>query len=359
MTIVLGFVLFQACHKEVSNLKDSSFTGENSLKTGEMSQEDQIIYHKLLKFKSELDSITSDSSYISTWNLSVDSSLWYFNAFINAKYSFSTSNYTDFVFDTLFINLGKDYTNQVNFNEMHVAYKNILSGLSETLSEINAENKELYFVFIGDVFVDHNELFVSVLIGVGIDPTPIPSLWDPFGSNEEWWFGETAGDCSNNYWGTDAAEKIESKLNTYLPNSIYWPTPPSGYHYFDDPFAPQILYGYEYPNPDDKPPTPDNEEDFLIYYCDKVNHTPPSITTFEKCLDGVELNFYYWSEREVILELFPEDISLPDNWVFTYCHLEGQNIDDYSVTRHFNTLFYSLRTKVPDSFPYHVELPVY
>jgi len=71
--------------KDKSEMKTaSSSPSSDNLK---MSEEDELLNRKLIKFQDKVDSIIEDEQFHSSWNLSSDSAMWYVRSYINAAYS--------------------------------------------------------------------------------------------------------------------------------------------------------------------------------------------------------------------------------------------------------------------------------
>ncbi|OQY03298.1 MAG: hypothetical protein B6I20_05325 [Bacteroidetes bacterium 4572_117] len=134
---------------------------------------------KILNFKDKLKSTKKSSEMIE-----VDSAVWYIEAALN--YSYCEPAITELLkTDSVFVSVPISETNEINFNDVIVAYNDLSNGMNTILGQIPDENKKIQ---LADVSIVKNNTKTNsenfkLIIRIVWYPRPIPfndtDYWHP------------------------------------------------------------------------------------------------------------------------------------------------------------------------------------
>jgi hypothetical protein len=347
----LAAALIYSCSKE---LEKTNFTHEHENNELKMSNDDIAIMNKIIEFREKAALIRKNPDTLSGEPLSPEDAIWNIETFFNVTYGFPDNTYGKTKADTLMVYLPLNQYGKVMLSDIVEIYDEIVVKTSKVYHASDFANKGLLLVSIthGDTNNNLLELIIRIVTGElrGTPPDP-PVQWQPFGVDDNWYYGYLYGDCNLNigYGDTDAAGQLQETLHLYKPI----PIPIPGYRYvyvLDDPIH---RFGHEYQN---------SAGEYLIFYIAKADG---NFTADDKCLVTEEMNFHYFGQKEVIYHIIPQELNKPTNWIFMECELTGEEEShpedpDLHCIHHQNELTYAYRYLVPIwDIGIQVELPIY
>jgi hypothetical protein len=261
--------------------------------------------------------------------MSVDSVVWYIEALFNATYGFPDERYGKTQTDktTVFINVNSN--EKVSLDDVVIAFDEIINTVTQFYYQCNFEEKGFLLLDLSYGNTTENQLEIGLRSVIGEKS----GEYDPFGPDDDWWYGKKKGDCEWNigYGTTDAGMKLTEAINSNKPLV----SPPPGYRFVYNSYDTINLFGHEYEN--------DNGEKLIFY----VENASGTFTWEEQCLKPEEMNFHFFGEREVIYNILPVEYNKPQNWTFMGCDLEGKQepspLGGIQTIHHQNELTYALR----------------
>lgn len=295
LAVLLFAAVIYSCSKQDQTEPTSSATEISQ------SKADILIENKIKAFKGKMEFLRENPSYKSGETMSVDSAVWYMEALSNYNYSHSGKIYDEFMLDSFSIILPTN-NDEIQLNDMLVAYDEMINSLSEYYSLIQAEDK---YLIANDVSLNSMETGMTTLdivAGFGIDQaTGTNNLFD-----KEWWYGDYAGDCDFNLQGTDAAEQIEDKIllrkGTPHPNIRY-----TDVQTFE-------IFAWDYENTEDLIPG-DNMYDFWMFHMfDPYAGGWPNV---HYCVSVEEMNFYLLAAEYILSHDQPQFVRPPGKTLMT------------------------------------------
>lgn len=351
--IAAGLVaaLIYSCSKENEKTNFTYDIANNELK---MSNDDIAIMNKIIEFRDKTALVRENPDTLSSELYSPEDAIWNIETFFNVTYGFPDNTYGKTKADTLKVNLPLNPYGKVLLSDIVDVYDELVVKTSRVYHASDFVNKGLLLMSITQDDTNNNllELIIRVVTGElrGTPPDP-PVQWQPFGEDDNWYYGYLSGDCDFIYGHgeTDAAKQLQETLHLYKPV----PIPIPGYRYvyvLDDPIH---RFGHEYQN---------TAGEYLIFYIAKADG---NFTADDKCLVTEEMNFHYFGQKEVIYNIIPEELNKPTNWVFMACELTGKretNPEQNNIhcLHHGNSLDYAYRYLVPIwDIGIQVELPIY
>ncbi|MCF6318631.1 MAG: hypothetical protein L3J83_05005, partial [Proteobacteria bacterium] len=317
----LAVVVVVSCKKEVKQTPQSDEKINGYLKSDTvMTAEDSLFFTKINTFDSTMQNYAADPNYTQNKQYSADSAVWYLEALFNAKYAFTDERYikTESRTDTLTISFNTD--NLVEMDDIAVANNELFNKVKSMYDQSTLNNKELIILDLEIIQIDNYDVAIRIKPVFGEK-----GVWiitgDPFGDDDEWYYGMLLGDCDNNYIGTDAAQKIAGAVmaNRKVPAVI---------HYYSD-IESVTREGYEYQ---------DENGDYLIFYILNANG---NFTVDDKCLIPDEMNFHFYGEETVIYD----KVAVELNKTFLTITMKGLPDGDANNTpriRHNNDLEYGI-----------------
>ncbi len=154
-------------------------------------------------------------------------------------------------------------------------YNEIIDSIQAMMIRTNYTNKKLLLVDLEQTGTSTNGdaiICVGALVG---------NAQNVVLHNDDWWYGEYYGTCTENYKPEDAATQLKARVTAAM-----LPIPPSGCRWY---FT-GVVHTYIIPTQDTLGSTFDNYLDYKIFYAIEENGLV--ITDTEKCLSQYEMNFY-------------------------------------------------------------------
>ncbi len=322
--LTISLLVIISCSK--NELTDESNSKKQEIK---MSEEDISFQNNLVQFMSKVNYIRENPAYKSGELIDANESIQYMETLFNATYSFNEEQYGKTKTDKTTIQIMVNNSDEVLLDDVVDTFEEIIDIVTAYYYACDFTQKGFLLLDLqrGETTDNQVDILLRSVIGEK------DSDWNPFGPNDNWWYGHKKGDCE---WiigngDVDAATKIQDALMAYKPLV----SPPPGYRFVYDNYEVIELFGHEYSN---------DMGEKLIFY--KDNETG-IFTWNEKCLDPDEMNFHFYGEREVIYNILPIVLNKPINWSFMECFLEGKEEENPSLgyihcIHHNNNLTYAL-----------------
>jgi hypothetical protein len=212
--ILIAAVAFlsQSCSKDEQGIKEDKRT---MARTGDIDTTEA----KIIRFIERMDLVRENPQYPGSenWNYSEDSAVWYIEAALNYKYAgqwlYNGSEvHADlYTVDSSFSQINTN-SNGIDFNivELQDAYDIFSNALELQYQNTLSESK---FFVISDIInkgKTNNVLSLMQFSVIGKANQLIPQ--------NGWIWGQSLGDCSGNNVGKDAADIIQSKVNSSRPD---------------------------------------------------------------------------------------------------------------------------------------------
>jgi len=224
--------LFYACKKTDNAIGQTENLTEQSLK-------DMQLEKKIIAFRDKIDLIRDNPSLKSgTDPMEIDSAIWFIESSSNLTYGNASSTLENFVIDSAFIDI--PLTNgQILWNDVQVAYDEVVDSLSAHNAAITANSKQLVVADISLKEISDNIATFEVISGFATDDEY------PWDNDLDWYWGWELGSCDGTTGvdQTDAADIIAQQANltiavpggnSYYNNVEYKDVFPDDYYDDDD-----------------------------------------------------------------------------------------------------------------------------
>ncbi len=324
--VMIAALTINSCTKQESNEQALNPANEQY----QMTAEDKAVLNSILQFKDKITYIKEHPGFKNGELLEADSAVWLLEALFNATYGFSDEHYTKTKIDTTTFSIEVDENGYISLDDIYAKYNDIVNIVTVFHNNSGFENKGYILLDLKSVETDNGQMEIQLRSVTG-DKN---GNWEPFGEDDDWYYGYHEGDCE--MIGTeDAADKIQLALMDTRP--IYYPPPGYRYIYTDEEDVP--LFGYEYS---------DESGELFIFL---IEHENGIFENYETCLEQDEMNYYYNQEKTLIYDFLPAEMNKPNNWTFRECTLLGLNESHPNTgnptIHHNNSLTYALRWLVP------------
>ena len=321
----MAVAIFYSCNKQ--EITDQPVTGNGEVI---MSGADINFQNKLVRFRDKVEYIRENPDFKSGEMMDADSAIMHIESLFNATYGFPDERYGKTQTDQATVLIDLNSSDEVLMDDVVVVFDEIINIVTQYYYQCEFEDKGFMLLDISRGIISDNKLEIGLRSVVGEKA----GEWDPFGPEDDWWYGKKKGDCDWNqgFGETDAAEKIQYAINNNKPIV----SPPPGYIFGYKSYEDIDLFGHEFEN--------ENGEKLIFYIEDANGIFPDSV----KCLDPDEMNFHFYGEREVIYNILPREYNKPPNWIFMECDLEGLEElspvgGNYPTIHHQNKLTYATR----------------
>lgn len=287
--LVGGIMIFHSCSKEENRTEPNRQLTDFDMKVG----------NSIKGFISKVDYQLSNPTLKSLETIDKDSALWYLESTFNYCYGFPNEFYDMFEIDTLGMTLDLTVDGRVNMTDLANKYSQMIQEVSILYNSSGFAQRGLSLVNLHDVQFTDNYINFFIHIIIGRKGTIPPSLVieGPFGDEDNWWYGETKGECDPHTYDSDAAIQLMLAMNATLPD-------PEGNFFVISPVPIKRTGG----KPDVRRETdlnpPDNLHDYYLFFGTE------EIGTVELCLNRNAMNTYYNYLRYLLLtKIRNEDLS--------------------------------------------------
>jgi hypothetical protein len=173
----------------------------------------------LKNFKQKMEYIRTNPNLKSGESVTTDSAMWLLEATINYSHAFPNEFYNEFETDSLTLTVTCNADGIIDMYELTSKYDEMKLAVADAYHNSDYEVKGLAVVDLEEVAItaDQIEINVQVLTGEkSNEPPPDPGVNGPFTEGDEWWYGETLGECDPHTYDTDAAEQLFIAMNNYI-----------------------------------------------------------------------------------------------------------------------------------------------
>lgn len=313
-----AFIIFViSCSKEEMPIqKDVKSNDPEALKA----------YNLIQQFKKEVTLFSEDKLLKSGETISVDSLLWNFNALINFDYADVDAPYKDFTDQTVYYTLATNDNGLVSLTEALTMYLQLENDVETSLDTAPYANKSVQFAFIKMDNISEETITLKSSISVGERGTDGNG---PFGSEQDWMYGDDYGMCDGNLYGqmdgADAIEDmVESRRHLFINDdgvNVFYVNPVEIILDKDDIDANPILdltngQGY------------DNVRDYRIFYAHS-SVTPLTPLSEFYCIENTDMNFYNNHMESLVYDVIPNNWPGLSNKVFVrFVEIDGAELPD-------------------------------
>lgn len=313
----------------LSSCKKES-TGTNNRTSETIDAQAEGTLKRIMDFKEQLEYYRACPDLRDGASVTLDDALWDVEALFNLTYAYPELAYAHTVVCDTVLFLDVEADNTVPFNRLTAFYDEMHGVVSTLYHGLDIDNKQFLILDVeegereGDaVAVRLHSVQGSVRGGDGFPPGPDVPITEigPFEDGPLWYYGEN---ISNNGQieplNTDAADLISLMLNFLLV-----PQAPEGQLYFYTDAQNNEL------RPNDFQPFSHVSYPNVGQYCEFYVGNP-SIPDY--WLDTDQLNFYYFGERHLVLDILPSynEMSLPYGHCLFNVVIEDYKQEEFSIT---------------------------
>jgi hypothetical protein len=222
---------------------------------------------------------------------------------MNYSHAFSTDYYDEVLKENTTLIVPKTSSGEVDMDVLVQKYNEMKSDITTNYQNSSFENKGLVIVDLTETSQTSNEITLDVAMFTGerSDDPPTEGIGGPFGTGDDWWYGEDVGTCDGTIQYSDAAQELSAEMAKY----IYYYNLNHGYVSFS---SVQTVYreggGSNVRRPTDPNP-PDNYIDYYLYNADDDYGT---ITNGVLCVENNEMNLYYSYLDYLLYTKIPDDL---------------------------------------------------
>ena len=255
---------------------------------------------RIMDFKQQVDYYKANPDVKDGEAVTLDEAIWNIEALFNLTYSYPELSYgrTETADTVLYLPVGAD--NTVLLTDLTVFYGQMYEVVRNLYQGIELDNKQFLILDVeaGDLHGSQQAIKLHSIQGSvkGIPPTPpTPPQNGPFLPGLSWYYGINGGnDAGINPSDLDAADTLTRMLNYWLV-----PKAPANYEYiYSHIKVRSTTLDSHYNNPQT------GFNDVSPRYCEFYKEYP---TEAEKWLSPDQLNYYYFGERHLILNVLPNE----------------------------------------------------
>lgn len=302
MTLLLPVFLF-SCSKQDQTIENKGYTA------AEMK-----LYRQLVSFNQMMKSDLKSETY-----MGIDSTVWYLETLFNVQNGYPDSCSESTISFELNYELPL-VNDRVSMTIISQTYNTMVADLDSLLDMFEVNVKFLLMADLSMIDQHNNILQLHLVPMIGINPS---AIYEPFTTDDNWYYGEMYGRCDGLYVGlSDAGEELERRLNN-----------PRIAHYGNT--FKEIVSSNAFP--EDFPANPPVYGPYRIYY-EISNSFPP-------CVPYDALNYYLVEAHEIIHnELRPAGLSFGS--VDVKSHTNSYTTPPYE-TYHYYIILYGQWINIP------------
>ncbi len=199
----------------IAALTINSCTKQNDLKqiTTNKNDEAKIVFQKVTNFIEKVKYKKENPAFKSGEEISADSALWYLSAGFNYENSKPDDNYITFYRDSAFIQIPV-INGLVNMDDLFNAYIELENNALQILESAPFEDKDQKFTFLTVKNIENGIILIKSTTVAG-EKRVVED--NPFGLDDDWWFGKDNGKCFEISGTIDAGDLICDAINTNRP----------------------------------------------------------------------------------------------------------------------------------------------
>lgn len=330
----------------ISCKKEQQYNPSGEEQEIENNQDGQEAVARILDFKKKIAYHESHPGVKTGDTLTVDEAIWDIEALFNYTYAYPELFYGNMVTadTTLYLPLVSDTT--VLLSDLTVFYGQMCEAISDIYHSIDLPNKQ--FVILDADDSERVDLQQAVVLHCVLGsvreaqpPMPQPIQWGPFTDTIDWCYGKKGGRRD----GYLQHEKDATYLLTDALNNILVPHAPAGQEYvYTGILMKNLQNGYH-------APFSYTYNSYHGEYCEFYFENPEES---DKWLSKDQLNFHYYGERHLVLNVLPDYVDggqaqVPSGhslFKILIIDYDIQQNEDLSVIGHHTEAYYGLRSVV-------------
>jgi len=295
---IAAMTIFYSCGKQDAG---------DPLKIGNqaISKQDVKINNLIKSFRSKMDYLRSNPEYKSGEVMEVDSAVWYLEATINYSHTFPNEYYGQMKIDTAYLTLTLNNDGMTDFEEVAQRYDEMKEEVRDFYYGSGFEEKGLVLVDLTLEPLKSDEVTLKMITVTGEknNSTPPPGFGidGPFVEGDDWWYGLDEGNCIGTIFISDAAQKVKSAMNDYIPD-------PNGSYFFINQFQIFRKGGNLDVRRSGDPEPLNNIYDYYLY---SASEAVGIVDDDMLCLEYTEMNFYFCYLKYLLFTKLPDDLELP------------------------------------------------
>ncbi len=318
LAIVATTVAFVSCKKEQAPTAQ---------------QHNKSILARIMDFKRQLNEVELNPNNRTITYMSIPDAIWNLEALFNVTYAYPDESYGQTICCDTTLYLPVCSNDSVSLVDLAIFNSLMYEAVLALYQAAVLENKQFLILDVEDIGRIGNLQVIELhtvqgsLKGEQPDPDQ-PHPWRPFmDDNVLWYYGE---DYENsNGFPADAADTLTGMLNANLVSIA-----PEGYEYvYIGVMNKYTVLGENHPNPTS------GYISVSPRYCEFFKENP---TAQDYWLNSDQMNYYYFGERHLVLNILPNSGDLPvssDHCLFRVVVNDGEN--DTAIG-HFTTAFYGI-----------------
>lgn len=340
MTMALAMAISVAV---ISCKKEQQHTPPDEEQVMQNVLEGQEAIEHILNFKKQVAYYKNHPGVKDSETLSVDDAIWNIEALFNYTYAYPELFYGNMVTadTTLCLPLISDST--VLLSDLTVFYGQMCEAIRDIYRNIDLPNKQFVILDASDgerVDLQQTVVLHCVLGSVrGTQPpVPLPVVWAPFSDTVSWRYGEKGGRRDGFLDGKmDAADTLANMLTAILV-----PHAPAGQEYvYTGIIMKELVNGHHVPFSHNLYPG-----EYCEFYVENA-------ASDDEWLSADQLNFQYYGERHLILNVLPNyveggQVQVPSNYSFFRLYIDDYYYypDQSKTIGHHTEAYYGQRNTV-------------
>jgi len=255
---------------------------------------------RIMDFKQQVDYYKANPAVKDGETMTLDEAIWNIEALFNLTYAYPELSYGHTVTADTVLYLPVGAGNTVLLTDLTVFYGQMYDVVRGIYQGIELDNKQFLILDVEAGVLNGGQQAIKLhsvqgsVKGTPSTPPPMPQN-GPFPPGVSWYYGLDGGNSQNMFWNNkDAADTLAAVLN-------YWivPKAPVNYEYiFHDIKTRNTTLDSHYDNPQT------GFSDVSPRYCEFYKEYP---TEEEKWMNPNQLNYYYFGERHLILNVLPNE----------------------------------------------------
>ena len=330
LMVALSTHVFLGCNKNEDPADEALKQGEATLA-------------RIMDFKQKVDYYKANPAIKDGESVTLDEAIWNIEALFNLTYAYPDLSYgrTETADTVLYLPVSSD--NTVLLTDLTVFYGQMYEVISDIYHGIELDSKQFIIldVELGERHGNQQAIMLQSVQGSvkGIQPPkPEPIVWAPFADGPDWCYGEKLGRRDGSFYlEMDATDTLYRMLN-----AILLPKAPSGQEYF----YPVIMQKYL----PQEINLPYSHNSYQGEYCEFYKE---NATDDDKWLSTSQMNFQYYGERHLVLNVLPnyDDGSLgpvPPDFELVNVYIESYSSNDEQglTIGHHTIATYGLRETI-------------
>ncbi len=305
LTLILaaGLLWLNGCKKETAVQQQNTTVTDN--------EANEAMLQHVLNFKQRMEYSYKHPEMRDGESFTAPDAVYELEALLNFNFCYTDIEVNKKRFVSTQITMPLDDMGKIGESKLaQLYYEAIIDSIQARMLSITGfDNMKLLLVDLQQTgTADNGDAIVSIGALVGNEGNVVLH-------NDSWWYGKLKGNCSFEYPGTDAAKQLEVRVS-----NAKIPEPPEGCRWWYNNVDTLLLNPLDYQIDS----TPDNYEDYAIYYAS--DDIEDGLTFEVKCLSLVEMTFY---ENEYIE--IATDIEIQYSKDFAACIIDGNNYSNNNV----------------------------